>query len=357
MKKQIIAAAVAAAVSVPALAQVTIGGRLDLSYTSLTNVGTAAAGSDTTRFVSPGVLYTNFFSISGSEDLGGGLKASFVMATNINDESNDGASGASTSFGDRGLQLTLSGGFGAISIGKADTSDINTIHSGPTNLTNLIISGGDPQTNPRPSNRIQYTSPVVNGFTGRFAYATNANDTSATAVAPAAVTGAEGVTSATKNQGQYKSIGLSYASGPVSAVIARATIDDVANNDVATDEGFRVSYNAGVATFHAAYLKSDNRLNTTDLTATSFDVTVPLGNGLTLMLGTVQNEDEATNTNSSDRYSAVLAKDLSKRTQIYGAYAMSSNGTTGASNAIGTLGPVGAGRDQTGYSFGVRHSF
>lgn len=362
MKKHIIAAAVAAAVAVPAVAQVSVSGRLDQSFGIISNVGAVAgAGADSTQFVASSLLFTNFLRFSGSEDLGGGLKASFVLETNIGANSNDGTN--TFSFGDRGAELTLSGAFGGISVGKAQTSDINTIASGPTNNTNLIISGGDAATNPRPSNRILYTTPNLQGFSARIGYSTNANDAVAGDFAGGlnAVPGAEAVTAATKGNGKYQSIGVSYSSGPVAFTMAHAKLNTVAASVTTNvvNEGARASYNFGLATVQIAYLTTTNSANTINLAATSLDLIVPLGTGLTLNVGAVSNEDEivAQRQLSSDRYSVTLRKDLSKRTSLYGTYASVVGGTTSITTAVSNLGVPGAGRGQTAVFTGIVHTF
>lgn len=350
MKKHLIAAAVAAAVAVPAAAQITVSGRLDQSFQSNSNVGTALAGSGTTQTVGSSLLLTNQLVFSGSEDLGGGLKASFVLATNIGSHSNDGTAGA-FSFGDRGAQVTVSGGFGAISIGKADNSDANRANSGFTNLTNFRgnAARGGIQTNARPSNHIGYASPSIQGLTIRLGFATNANNASE-----------ETTVATTKNNGRYSSAGLSYAQGPLSAMYFQAKQDTVAasvTTDV-EDSGGLIGYNFGFANVGVRYVKSENSARTVDNASTGLDISVPLGNGLTVMLGHIVQEVDLTANADSDRTVVVLRKDLSKRTFIYGAAGTSTNETASDLSWGGstTITP-GAGRNQTGYAIGVVHNF
>jgi len=98
MKKHIIAAAVAAAVAVPAMAQnVSLYGRLDTGYGSLDNKQTNAAQSaaislagmassaatGSAKGIAYGIDQTAMWGFRGTEDLGGGLKASFVVESGI----------------------------------------------------------------------------------------------------------------------------------------------------------------------------------------------------------------------------------------------------------------------------------
>ena len=83
MKKHLIAAAVAAAVAVPAMAQnVTMDGVIDSMYGSVDRGGTAAI---TGKFVGvvANVFATSQMNIRGTEDLGGGVKAGFRLSRQL----------------------------------------------------------------------------------------------------------------------------------------------------------------------------------------------------------------------------------------------------------------------------------
>jgi predicted porin len=343
MKKHLIAAAVAAAVVAPAAMaqQVTIDGNMDLAFTSATKVDDAG----TTSAVTAGTLYTSFLRLQGTEDLGGGLKASFVLATNIGAVTNDGPTGNNFSFGDRGAELTLSGGFGSIGIGKAATSDANAVDSGPTNLTNF----GTIKTNARPSNRVIYTTPSIQGFTANVAYATNSKNGSA-----------ESKLEDTQDDGKYSSIGLAYTSGPLSARVFQAKVDnDAAGTDpvTTTDRGASLSYNFGIVAASLRYIQTEDDANTFDNSTYGLDLIAPLGNGLRLGVGYFSTSVDKTANSDYNRTVAYLMKDLSKRTMVYAAYGRSDNDSAAAFGAgIGAGAPV-KGQNQSGYAVGVRHQF
>ena len=360
MKKHLIAAAVAAAVVAPAAMaqQVTIDGNMDLAFTSATKVGTAG----TTSAVTAGTLFTSFLRLQGSEDLGGGLKASFVLATNIGAVTNDGPSAGSSSttsnfsFGDRGAELTLSGGFGSIGIGKAATSDANVITSGPTNLTNFVNSGVPASgkafhTNTRPSNRVIYTTPSFEGFTANVAYGTNSNNGEP-----------ESKLAATQDNGKYSSVGLAYAKGPLSARVFQAKVDvDAAADPVVTfkDTGAFLAYDFGVVAATLRYVQTENDAKTLDNSTYGLDLIAPLGNGLKLGVGYFSTTVDKTANSDYSRTTVFLSKDLSKRTMIYGAYAKADNDPLATSNAgIGAGSDTAApGQNQSGYAVGIRHQF
>ncbi len=117
MKKHLIAAAVAGALAVPAMAQVTIKGVFDVQAYGSTkfSLGGDTVADPTTTAKRSQTANNNGWATSeirfeGSEDLGGGLKASFALATGL-------SNGAST-FADRDRFLQLAGGFGAIRMGR-----------------------------------------------------------------------------------------------------------------------------------------------------------------------------------------------------------------------------------------------
>lgn len=189
--KQLIAVA-AMALSGAAMAQssVTVYGRLDASIGSA-KVGpvTAGAGPASVSQMFANNITTSRLGFRGTEDLGGGLSALFIIETGFAPD----APGA-TSLGDRAAVVGLSGGFGTIKLGRHDTSfddirDLSTSSnlwdSGHLASTETIlgssangavpvvfgVGGGTGATNALPdygdraNNQIRYESPSFSGFT------------------------------------------------------------------------------------------------------------------------------------------------------------------------------------------------
>ncbi len=84
MKKLLIATAALAMVAGVAQAQssVSVSGRLDVGYADKTT-NAASAGDVKAVTIGNSPMYTSFLAFSGSEDLGGGLKANFRLETNL----------------------------------------------------------------------------------------------------------------------------------------------------------------------------------------------------------------------------------------------------------------------------------
>lgn len=192
MKKSLIALAVLAA-SGAALAQssVTVYGRLDASVGS-SKIGTPAAAVSNNQLYSNN-LTTSRIGFRGTEDLGGGLSALFIVETGFSPD----APGA-TVLGDRAAVVGLSGGFGTIKLGRHDTSfdDIRDLMvssniwdatnfastetivgtggtaTGTTaNNTTFAGVGGLRDYGDRANNQIRYESPSFSGVTFGVSYA------------------------------------------------------------------------------------------------------------------------------------------------------------------------------------------
>lgn len=198
MKKHLIAAAISAAVAVPALAQVTVYGTIDTSVVSVNKVGTTDQTSVTQTAVQSSQWTTNRIGFRGEEDLGGGMKASFGMESGHNSDS-----AAAFTMGNRGSFVGLTGGFGSIRIGGS----VATLHNGANvgsfgNFTDLslgtVASG-------RPTNAVIYDTPTFNGVRAQFALGQG-----------------EGSTQATKNNANYQSIGLTGKVGAFSFTVVQA---------------------------------------------------------------------------------------------------------------------------------------
>ncbi len=295
MKKHLIAAAVAGALAVPAMAQVSISGRIDTSVQSIDN------GSDTATAVNPSLLTSNQIVISGSEDLGGGLKARFVISSPFDSSSN-----ADLNFGQRGMAVYVGGGFGEIEIGRTPGTMFNsTTASGVTgNMGNLGTR------NARPNNVVGYSTPAMGGVTARVLHGVGVEAPGATA-----------------NDDSQTEISVEYKGGAVLARLAHAKYDNTAAGDL-TETGGQVDVDFGMAKVNARYIDREDVDKQYGI-----GVAVPLGNGLTAAID-YRNIDRDAGTEAS-RTSATLVKALSKRTNVYAAYYSDGKDADGDLMAVG----------------------
>jgi len=287
MKKHLIAAAVAGALAVPAMAQTTVYGIMDLAVRS----ANPDVGTSTTKLES-GSFYTSRLGFKGEEDLGGGMKAGFILEGKIN------ADDGSTTLGSRESSVYLKAGMGEIRLGRTDTSNsegIDTLaHFG--NIGNFGLNGAGESTGDQ-ANTIKYTSPAFSGITLQV-----------------------GQTFGDERGGtDLNSVSVAYAAGPLSIGVG---YDDV-GSDSYTVVGAR--YNAG--TF-AVGVTSGKKDAATDVKVMGLSARVDLGGGMAAHAGyktTETGTDEVKVTNLG------LSKALSKRTTLLGMYQDTDKGSAAGS--------------------------
>jgi predicted porin len=272
---------------------VTAYGVVDVGYTNQ---------SSTTAIKSSG-MHANRLGFKGTEDLGGGLKAIFVVETGFNS-----GAAAATSIGDRGAFVGLGGAFGTVTMG-AGQSTPSLYATAATNAVGTDNYGlkkyaGESRVN----NVVNYTSPtILGGLTLRGAMIQKANNGGSKAATD---------------------ISAVYANGPV-------TISASAS-DSGVDRGTYVgaAYNLGVA---KVFFSQADTASLTVASAknkfTNVGVSYPVSSALTL--AAEYSQAKTTDINTS-LLSAQYA--LSKRTTAY-AY------TSKAQKSDSLMG------------FGVRHTF
>jgi predicted porin len=364
MKKQLIAAAVASAFVMPAMAQnVTIGGYFEASAVS-TNFSENTTPD--TNAVDQGFLGSSRMAISGSEDLGGGLKAGFRLESSLGVSGTvSGGAGSSGAGPDvlfnRGAELNISGPFGMVRIGKFDhqggeNTDIVSTFTGNIGLsqgatTNSNNDGPDGvEIGSDRDGTIAYRTPAIAGGYFEIAYTQDDQIDAARSGNNADIVVANaGVTDATHTaQGAVTSV---YYQGTIGGVNVRA---GYAKQDKKTEAvnaaryGVGFHYNLGVAEIGLSYAKLTT-LTDTENKELLVGVKVPLGNGLDLR-GTYQDYDAGGSAATSADYKQVdiaLVKTLSKRTNAY----------IGYSDINAGVGATGTSVDRTVMRVGVSHTF
>ena len=369
MKKHLIAAAVAGALAVPAMAQVTIKGTFDVTGYNTSKVETTASSTatavdvDTTGTGNNNGWSTSEIRFEGSEDLGGGLKASFALAT--------GLSGGTSTFADRDRFIGLAGGFGSIRMGRFVPAAATGFHGYTAATTNAagttyqMANGGSSDVRlgddltavslERNNNNLQYTSPAMSGFVVNVNYGSSGTDTNATL--------GEAKTTQT-------GVHLGYSSGPISVGFASNKKEIDAEGASASANGITIegnltwlggSYNLGMATVGFAHVQRDDETTSaagvatkdSDIKLNILGVTVPMGaTTFRLSYYTGENEGAAGTTDDFDlngyQLSALYA--LSKRTSAY--FVMGKSEVERAGTNTGT----GA-REESTSSIGITHSF
>jgi len=343
MKKHLIAAAVVSAFAAPAMAQnVQVYGIVDTSVQYYDN------GTDGYARINDSTLATSRLGFRGTEDLGGGLKAEFQIEAKLNPSSGStNATAAVTTATNVSYQSTLytdsalftreawvglSGGFGAVRIGRSDLTNAANIDSRVSQAGNLALTTG--QVDNDVGNMVRYTTPSFNGLQAELGYAF-ANTTSTT----------NGTTTGKATANNVSSLYLNYTSGPLGLHFGRSILEngDAVNENIETKVG--ASYDFGIVSVGYMLHNRDNENSAADVKRQRFSIKAPMSNGVAFHAVLSDNDvDGGTVTGDSSAVTLAVTKAFSKRTTGYAAYISTDNKPT-------------ATMDTKSFTVGVAHSF
>lgn len=295
------------------------------------------------------------FGLRGTEDLGGGLKANFVLEQGFNVDT--GAQGSEGLQFNRQAFLGLAGGFGEVRFGRQytayDTLRAATNHNfdaGGFAVTSTVWGAAsrytpdntDPKktmrvagfgvadyTN-RANNQITYISPDFSGFSGAITYALGENKT------------------ATSSATDTTAFHVKYAAGPLLVGVAYQQ-EEVSNSVDRTYTLLAGSYDFGVAKLTAGYNRAKHDTVGKD-NEYQLGVDFPVASNARIALGYAYSkfkDNAGVRTGKSSGYGITGYYDLSKRTRLYaGLNNYSVKDAAGVKTEKGNL-----------YAVGVRHSF
>lgn len=342
----IVALAALAATASFAQSSVTLYGVADLGYNTNKLTDGATVTSKTAGLAS--IASGSRFGFKGSEDLGGGLKANFLMEYSVATDD------AATSMANRQSYVGLSGNFGSLNLGRMYTP-IHGVQGAYDTNGNASAAGwlGGATSLVRASNLIAYSTPSFNGFT---------------LTAGVGYGEKEKTTTTTNTAGDVTTVGLTYANGPLTLQAATETVKlsalavnlpgSVAGTTGATNlsdalanrkaNSFGASYDFGVAKVTAVRTtaKAGSAADAGEFNTTNFGVSVPVG-AVTL---------NATVSNGDYRDSGAASVDVSGY-QVGATYALSKRTTAYTF--------LGQGKDKTAtnagkqdtFALGLRHTF
>jgi len=371
MKKTLIAlAAVAAATGAMAQSNVSISGLLEIAPVSNGKVTTQAQGQNvsnstkTSRTGQQNTYSTSVINFTATEDLGGGLRATAVMISDV-----DGG------FANRERTLALSGDFGAVRMGRfAPTaatgfhaltgassatlagSAFGLVNNGATRLGDF--AGGSME---RQNNVLQYTSPSFGGLVVNVNYGNDSTDRSE-ADRPG------------KTQRRQDGLSLTYTAGPLvvaagmnnlkgqrEAVPAAPPVAAVTEQTIKSDlDWVGASYDFGVARLFGSHIKRKDRttnnlgVQTTnnDAKVNAIGVSVPV-DAFTLRAMTYRGKDKRGVTAADDMklsgYQLSVTYAMSNRTSIIAA--------TGKNDVKRDGGATAATRKETANTLTLNHTF
>jgi predicted porin len=353
MQKHIIAAAVAAAVAVPAMAQVKVSGNVEAGYASAKK-GNAVGSTYQQTGLESQIVGTPVIRFSGSEDLGGGLKANFQLdfEFNADDGTVDGIATTSGGGADLGVSTVgLSGGFGSLTLGKGatrarDGGGIYRFFGNQGRLAASSTSGAIKFTSEdERESLIEYVTPTIQGFSASVAYHGAGNTAAGAPAANGSSASLRGrVGPATFQVGQERQTGIQTAN---TTRVKAITFTTVAANA-----------NLGMARVGLVYVERyEAEATTSKPKATGLHVAVPMS---AFTVGGSYTDYRGTASGSNTKVMALNGVyALSKRTAVHGTYQTVTGGTVKAdimSSRGLNVGEV-AGQTNAGYAISVVHSF
>ncbi|QGZ57973.1 porin [Paraburkholderia acidiphila] len=384
MKKKILTTAILASIAGVAHAQssVTLYGVIDAGVNYISNVKNATNGSSHQFSYGDGVAQGSRWGLRGTEDLGGGLKAIFVLENGFNSGNGTAGQGGAM-FGRQAFVGLTQSNIGSLTFGRQYSFSTDVLGSQYSTGGNTVsgnwayhFNDVDQLTSSRINNAVKFQSVNFSGFTfgGLYGFSNTTSFAGAS-------------TGATASSRAY-SFGTNYAYGPFSLGAAytninypgaatpafSTTISNVQQTTLKNLRSFGVGgrYIVGPATLWALW--TNTLLSPIAGSSTLYNAYEAGGKyaftpALAAGLGYTYSRTSGSQTAHWNQVNASLDYALSKRTDVYGlvsyqdASGTLTNSTTKVQAQIGDSGssifqPSGSGsQDQVAVRVGIRHKF
>jgi predicted porin len=373
MKKSLIALAVLATAGLAsAQSSVTLFGVVDVTYEHL-----RADGNGKQNLLTDSGYNSSRLGFRGTEDLGGGMSASFWLEAGINPDNGTGdasnvnnqavgafvpATGANAAVrpGTQGLvfnrrsTVSLAGGWGEVRLGRDYVPSFWNLTNfdpfgtnGVGSSSNLTIGAGGGTsaaaslvTGVRASNSVGYFLPGnLGGFYGQAMYAFGEN--------------ASNAAGGTDKDGRHIGARVGYANGPFDVAIGYGNTDYAAGDYRAMNIGGQ--WNFGFGKLMAQWARDEVKsVANPKQTSWLLGGLVPVGAG-EVRLSYVRTNVSGTS-NDADLIALGYVHNLSKRTAVYTTFARINNKGAGTLFHNGRATTV-AGGNVKGFDLGLRHAF
>lgn len=345
-------AVMGACASAQAQSSLQLYGVVDIAAGSFQSSGVegAAANARLTK-VDGNQMITSFIGLKGADELGGGVKAGFVIESFLRpDTGESGRFGTADPFWSRAANVWLQNSLGKLTVGRQGSLlFVNTLSFNPFGAAfglspAIRLTFGSPWGNDKSdsgwSNALTYQTPNLSGFTGALQVQFGED--------------------ASKNERTSYAVSAGYVSGPFAVGGAWQTVRSAeapkANLVAGQAQNFGmlgVSYDAGVAKFFAQYGAFANKgfagAVNIDTTLYQLGVAVPVTKNGKLLASFGQSKEESASGGAAleaKHTICTVAYDhyLSKRTDVYAAYMLDDEQRTGFK------------KGHT-YAVGLRHAF
>ncbi|MCC4114558.1 porin [Aromatoleum toluclasticum] len=349
MHKKIIAAAIAALVAVPFVAQaqsasnVTIYGLLDL------NLAREWAGDEERVGVDHGELNGSRLGFKGSEALGGDLNAIFTIESGF-DPSTGTAEQGGRLFGRQSFVGLESATWGRLTLGRQyspafvaiDPFDATGAADRSPGLLVRKTGGIKPAYETRFDNMVKYRSPSFSGLEFDLGYWLGEKRGNGDAM----------------KEGNGHGITALYKNGALAASLVTQSVYRNATGGRVRTSGGGLAYDFGFVKPYLAYTQDKESGSVGSGKARTFDIGAEIRvTGTDTVALSYAKRDESNDVAAEDAHgwSAYYMHDLSKRTTLYAAYSQLTN-KDNANYALGNLTPA-AGDDPRVVMAGIRHRF
>jgi len=347
----------AAAAQSKAPASVTLFGVADVSLVRAS--GSVASKTQLTS----GSQQGSRLGVRGSEDLGGGLRASFWLEagllvddgqgqrTSANNQPAAPADGAQGLTFNRVSYLGLSGPWGLVRAGR-DYTPTFLVHTlfDPSGTVGLMTSQASVSSltvfaapsGVRASNSLAYGTPTFHGFSANVMLALGENASNA---------------GATRRDGNYEGLRLAYAGGPFSAALAHARYRNAAVNDI-KETVAGASYDIGSTKLWGTVVRTRNGAGR-NVRGEMLAVTQGVGAAEFKLSWSRSRARDASGApvGSISKIGVGAAYNLSKRTALYTAAAHVRNSHGAAALPMPGSAVNGPNQSARGYEVGLRHTF
>jgi len=314
----------------------TVSAQSNVAIYGITDAGLVVEGggpAGTLTKMTSGVESASRLGFRGKEDLGGGLSANFALEMgalidNGNLQSGIGAFGRLSTVG-------LNGSLGAVNFGRQYTPYFKAVQAGDPFVTGLAGRATNLMSNSgtRYDNSILYTTPNLGGFSANLAYSLGE---------------VAGNSAASRAYG----FSASYEYGRIVARVAHHNANNATDTANTKNSLVGADYNFGMAKAGLAYAvnKGPGTLDSSDV---MIAVTVPFGANR-LVASYIRKNDKLVANKDADQVGIGYIYALSKRTDIYTAYAHINN-KNGAVYKVGNNTEAGSG--DRAFNLGLRHTF
>lgn len=334
MKKNLIALAVLAASGVAsAQSTVTVYGIADVWFGSSDNGTVRQTG------IGSGGVSSSRFGFKGSEDLGAGLKANFVLEQGFSIDTGANAT-AGQAFSRQSFVGLSSAAFGEVRLGKTytpfdDISGATTpgFDSALSPTVNVWQSTGYTA---NPANTVYYASPSYSGFSGAASYSLGEDKNTVGVAAPF-----------NNKAGHIASFNVKYQGGPVYVGLAYQVDKFAGATKSAKFLRVNGSYDLGVVKLLAGYGRvADQSALVSKTTDWQIGADFPVTSALTLSGGYAHSKDNDLASTKRTGLGLAASYSLSKRTSVYGGIQAAKTTANSAADVKTDL-----------YAVGIRHAF